>query len=172
MVLPSSAVSQSEDCKSRLTFHFKPLMIVSRVFGYEINPVVKLSSKQKRLKAIIELTFFFVHVFINVTYTALSIQPYVIPTKADNVQRTPVYVSVLSGSILWNYVIDLCNFNTLSIGTHAAILYLLRQNEWKELWQNLEQQKSSVHCRKIVFLGIVLFLVVCPNSFCSSFSTV
>lgn len=150
--------------QSRNVSHFKPLLVLFRFFGIELNPFVNISCNGKRFRILKEFVLFFLHVFIHLSYTVFLL-------KTDVEHK--LMASSTSDSSIWNFIIDYCNYIILAIGVHAIILNLSHSNEWKSLWQNLNQVTKKYgtfepfrsSCRRIVYSGIILLLVVCPIAF-------
>lgn len=157
---------QMKRVDTQLLSQLKPLIVCFRFFGIEINPVARLTKKHKYLTRVTEIVVFFLHVFVNILYTSLSLQPLFEQKVKDESILT---LSATSGSVLWNFLIDFCSFNILSIGVHAAILKLVHLNEWKLLWKNLKhmakennRRSKTFHivCRRAVMSAIVLLFLV------------
>lgn len=158
MFLNSDVVKEQN---ARSLSHFNPLLILFRFFGIELNPLIKLTRNQKCFKSLIEFVVFSLHVFAHMLFTVLSL-------KIMFYERKPQNSTIASNSVRWNSIIDFFNFFTLAIGVHALILNLVHRNEWRLLHQNLhkatEEQDYSKpfrsDCRRAVFFGIVLLLLV------------
>ena len=147
--------------KTNVTF-LKPLFIVFRLIGIELDPFRKFSKEAEMFSSFISVLMFFANVWSNFYFTVYvfySLNCYNFPGG--------YYPTTIPQSSTWSKLIDFASYDFMVIAVHAALLCLTRKTEWKSLMKNLGNLNqeigtvtSKMKKRRIVIVGVIFLITV------------
>lgn len=147
---------QKEEKNPEIYFNYlKPLVILVRFLGIEIDPVRHVSYKRAFLFHIIGYLMFFLNVFSNAYFTIASLCRQVLIPSSKAMYSTT--------NEMWGMIIDFGSCSFLNIGSHGVLLIVTHQTKWKLLWENLKKSDFDelvAKYRRAVAIWIVYFIAV------------
>ena len=146
---------------TNVTF-LKPLFIVFRLTGIELDPFRKFFKEAALFSSFTSFLMFFANVWSNLyfsIYVLCSLNQYNFPGE--------YYPSTIPQTSTWSMLIDFASYDFMVIAVHAALLCLTRKTEWKSLMKNLANLNqetgtvtSKMKKRRIVIVGVIFLITV------------
>ncbi|EFX71465.1 hypothetical protein DAPPUDRAFT_346847 [Daphnia pulex] len=154
---------------------FQPLIVCLRILGVELDPaILNESSKCYRylswsLGLFSLLSNGLCNIFAGVLGQRKNIYEH---NKAVLSTYNPSLIdgnnSTISSVMSWNLIIDYVNYGVLAFGVHASLFVITRQQKWKLLWDNVQQQILQHHnefkeisksIRRLTIAGLLIVIL-------------
>jgi hypothetical protein len=137
---------------------FKPLAVWMRVLGIELDPF-DLPKRRIFCSQSFSVLMLSITLLTNLAFTTITFNQQILSILPNsNVNG--------STSDFWTLVIDFGSFAVLTIGSHATLLAIPQNSEWRSLWTNLQQlatengQLFYSKSRKTVLTSLVFIIAV------------